>query len=161
MLAYAPTAGVRTQVYAALTFRFGRRAMPAVGSGAGRDAAVVFGEGDPVWRTHARTTLLSIMHADDITVSVTFRKALGLTAAVLTVVTLLFYAITDPVEGHRGNGCKKEPFGLLELRDCGAALDRPLYVYSRFPRRVLGDCGFWSMGGVPNVLFCPMVHALR
>jgi hypothetical protein len=52
--------------------------------------------------------------------------------------------------------CRKATCGPLELLDCGAAFDGPLFVYVRFTGHYLGDCGHWS-ASIYSTNFCRAV----
>ena len=63
--------------------------------------------------------------------------------AFAAVTTFLFYVFTGKPESIEGDECRTENLGQLEVADCNAAGDGPLYVHTRFPRRFLVNCGFW------------------
>ena len=85
----------------------------------------------------------------------------GLIVAVLVAAGLVvLYTLSDaPEKGPDTKGCTFSNCGPLEFGDCNAALDGPLLVYSRVPRRFLEDCSHWRM--VPGNRFCSVAVTVR
>jgi hypothetical protein len=63
---------------------------------------------------------------------------------VLTAGVVALYLLTVPASSIPKANCTLTSCGLLMFADCHAQFDGPLLVYTRFPERFVGDCGYWS-----------------
>lgn len=83
-------------------------------------------------------------------------------AAIALAGMAALYLLSDPAESAPPvavfHTCKTLHWGPLRLVDCGSATDGSLLVFSRFPERYLGDCGYWSGG--PSGLLCSTVYGI-
>jgi hypothetical protein len=78
------------------------------------------------------------------------RRGLAFAASVLVPILITMAAIlvadTLKVEPYlQSSECAVSTCGPLIVADCKAATDGPLLIYTRYPKLLLTDCGFWSM----------------
>ena len=89
------------------------------------------------------------------------RAALFLAAAVAVGCAALcaLYLLSDPADAiGQDKSCTTAAAGPFLIEDCGLSQAAPLRVYSRFPVRLLGTCGYWTD---PDRLLCSTVFWLR
>jgi len=82
-------------------------------------------------------------------------------APILITVVAILIANTLQAESFVQSECKTSTCGPFMVADCNAGLDGPLLVYTRFPKLLLTDCGFWSMTTWRAVYCEPLRAATR
>lgn len=89
-------------------------------------------------------------------------RALVASALVPILITVAAILVAETLEAEpyvQSSDCKVSPCGPFIVADCGASHDGPLLVYTRYPKVLLTDCGFWSMK-TGRVLFCKPLYAV-
>lgn len=100
--------------------------------------------------------------------SISRKSILAISGAAVSVAVAIgaFFLLTDPADSTgaaiaEGSTCQRKLCGPVVLLDCGSSRDGPLLVYSRFPERLLGDCGYWSMVNSSHLLCSAVFSATR
>src|SRR3954469_15795096 len=88
-------------------------------------------------------------------------KRLALAISTLGSLFIVVVAIANTLhaESYVQSECRTSACGPFMVADCKAALDGPMLIYTRFPKLLIADCGYWSMT-TWNALYCKPLLAV-